>query len=97
MKLNKSAQKISFIFIVLMVALTIFSVPIYTLVKAEETTETETEETILSDNNYLTSLTSSIGTMTPIFDGDVNSYELILDKYDSNFTLTAEQQMKLQL
>lgn len=41
-----------------------------------------------SKDNYLSSLSSNNGTLSPSFDPIINEYELSLDKYDINFTLS---------
>ncbi len=49
-----------------------------------------TPENILSKDNYLSSLSSSYGTLSPTFDPTIEEYNLSLDMYDMHFTLTGE-------
>ena len=43
----------------------------------------------LSKDNYLTSITSTYGTLSPTFSPTTTKYNLTLDKYDQNFRLNA--------
>ena len=49
-----------------------------------------TLQSLISEDNYLSSLSVDHGTLSPNFDPTIENYTLALDKYDINFTLTGE-------